>query len=814
MQVKMFDWTKIRELGNCAGYIRSIGTPVERDEGDGKIRFRHPPWRPESDSKGFVAGKDGWHDYAKNEKGSIIDACAKAEFDGDIWQAQERLGEMLGLEPTKEVAKEKKKIVATYDYFDLGGKLRHQTVRFSPKEFAQRQPSDIDPNEYIWSLKGIEPILYRMIDWIDKPWVCVVAGEKDADNLLGLGIYATTNPMGEGNWRKEYNEHFAGKKVVVIPDNDETGEKYAAEVRQALFGVASEVRIVRPPNVQEKGDISDWLALPSIKALSDRGKQEALFELIKKVAPESDATIPEEKAEEDNASAAKKANREPFSNYHIVEYEYPSGTKEVKEPYHINELVDEIFLRFWSFPRRIGGVLFDHDRKSDEIRYISSPVELFTWIQEKSHQPVKWGRIEGAVTQEQLYYAVLANATRYEMISSVPSWPHREDVYYTFREIPEATKDRRHFNKFCSFFCPASEADALLLRVFAASPVYFRRKVDRPLWIIDSSEGPGVGKTKLAEMVAALYGGNDPEASEPFWFSAKDLDDQTAERGERRLLSSSGRKKKMVVIDNVTGVFRCPRLARWLTQGSLSGLPPYGRGEETRPNDLSYVITANSATIDRDLIDRGFFLELMRHPSDRERWETEVMEYIEKHRLEIFADIMAILNDGFTEKARFRKTTRNGQWEREILLPVLGSLDNLSLIFKQNKHRQQTSDSDLEDAETIREKFIEQIRECRLNPETDCVWIRSEALRDWAQLAIPGFGGKTGRASTHLLRNMAKSGMIPELSAEPRVYPHSGKSRRRGMMWNPAAYVNAVKANETTAGIVNIISEKGAVLDF
>jgi len=43
---------------------------------------------------------------------------------------------------------------------------------------------------------------------------------KAADNLIAIGITATTNPMGAGKWRDDFGEFPRGADVVVLPDND------------------------------------------------------------------------------------------------------------------------------------------------------------------------------------------------------------------------------------------------------------------------------------------------------------------------------------------------------------------------------------------------------------------------------------------------------------------------------------------------------------------------------------------------------------------------------------------------------------------
>ena len=89
--------------------------------------------------------------------------------------------------------------------------------------------------------------------------VFVVEGEKDVDRLRGDGVVATCNPMGAGNWRREYSEFLRGRNVVLIPDNDEAGRQHAGKVAHALDAVAASVGIVELPGVPERGDVTAWL---------------------------------------------------------------------------------------------------------------------------------------------------------------------------------------------------------------------------------------------------------------------------------------------------------------------------------------------------------------------------------------------------------------------------------------------------------------------------------------------------------------------------------------------------------------------------
>lgn len=123
----------------------------------------------------------------------------------------------------------KGKIIATYGYVDETGELLFQVVRLQPKTFRQRRPDG--KGGWDWSVKGTRLVPYRLPDLLEavaaEEIVFVVEGEKDVENLRALGIPATCNPMGAGKWPEDFSQFFAGARVVVIPDNDESGRKHA-----------------------------------------------------------------------------------------------------------------------------------------------------------------------------------------------------------------------------------------------------------------------------------------------------------------------------------------------------------------------------------------------------------------------------------------------------------------------------------------------------------------------------------------------------------------------------------------------------------
>jgi putative DNA primase/helicase len=160
-------------------------------------------------------------------------------------------------------------IVATYGYRDETGALRYQVLRYEPKDepktFRQRRPNGTDGG-FIWNTNGVTPLPYRLPDLLaDRgATVFIVEGEKDVDNLAEIGILATCNTggavrEGEGKWQPEISRWFAGRNVVIVPDNDEPGRAHARDVAAKLAGIAASIRILELPGLQPKGDVSDWI---------------------------------------------------------------------------------------------------------------------------------------------------------------------------------------------------------------------------------------------------------------------------------------------------------------------------------------------------------------------------------------------------------------------------------------------------------------------------------------------------------------------------------------------------------------------------
>ena len=222
----------------------------------------------------------------------------------------------------KEWSKEQvqdRRIEKTYDYTDEEGELLFQVVRYEPKAFRQRRPDEAEVGKYIPNLKGVRRVLYRLSELIKggDP-VFILEGEKDVDNLREWGLTATCNPMGAEKWRsqqKEYNHHLEGRDIIIIPDNDEEGERHLLQVATSLQGIARNINVLRLPDAK---DFTEW------REKDKKNNTEERFLILAGEAPEwKEKGLLPEKDPSVIASGAKEEEEQP--KYDLTKTILPAG---------------------------------------------------------------------------------------------------------------------------------------------------------------------------------------------------------------------------------------------------------------------------------------------------------------------------------------------------------------------------------------------------------------------------------------------------------------------------------------------------------
>ncbi len=226
------------------------------------LRQRGREWRGpcpvhqgKDDNFAVNAETGAWFCHSQCQRGgSMVDL--EMELGGsDFKEAATEVDRIVGRAPRPD-----RRIVATYDYEDQQGALIFQVVRYDPKDFRQRRPDG--RGGWIWKTKGVPQVLYRLPRLKDAETVLVVEGEKDVASLERLGFTATCNPGGAGKWRKEHARALTGKRVIIVPDNDQPGREHADQVVDSLRQGAREIRIVTVPSGK---DVSDWIAAGATK---------------------------------------------------------------------------------------------------------------------------------------------------------------------------------------------------------------------------------------------------------------------------------------------------------------------------------------------------------------------------------------------------------------------------------------------------------------------------------------------------------------------------------------------------------------------
>lgn len=144
-----------------------------------------------------------------------------------------------------------KREVARYVYRDGGGTPLFVKIRFEPKDFVIEPPG-----------ADTKSTLYRLPEILAAPQsktVLWVEGEKAVDRLVALGFLATC-VGGASKSPDKAVKALKGRRVVILPDNDDAGAKHAETVARCLKAAGAHVaRILRLSNIPVKGDVVDFL---------------------------------------------------------------------------------------------------------------------------------------------------------------------------------------------------------------------------------------------------------------------------------------------------------------------------------------------------------------------------------------------------------------------------------------------------------------------------------------------------------------------------------------------------------------------------
>jgi putative DNA primase/helicase len=164
----------------------------------------------------------------------------------------------LGLEAVEQ-RRPKGKLVATYEYCDpISGTVSYRKMRFEAPDGSKATP-------FVPRRIG-EPLLYNGQRLAEHPLtepVFIVEGEKCCDALTRLGALALSGDTGaDSRWTDDHARLLQGRRIVLWPDNDVAGERYAANAVAAIRALdpRAQLHVIRIPDLPEGGDCADWVS--------------------------------------------------------------------------------------------------------------------------------------------------------------------------------------------------------------------------------------------------------------------------------------------------------------------------------------------------------------------------------------------------------------------------------------------------------------------------------------------------------------------------------------------------------------------------
>lgn len=146
------------------------------------------------------------------------------------------------------------------------------------------------------SLKDVHRVPYNLPSVLNSSLIYFVEGEKCADILIKNGLTATTLDSGANSvWYDYYNDYFDKKEVIIIPDNDNAGNKYAVKILEHI----PTANVIVLSDLDEKEDVYDWLKSGhNVSELGGLPKMNKTEFISKSSSKKTDVTKPNENIKE------------------------------------------------------------------------------------------------------------------------------------------------------------------------------------------------------------------------------------------------------------------------------------------------------------------------------------------------------------------------------------------------------------------------------------------------------------------------------------------------------------------------------------
>lgn len=548
--------------------------------------------------------------------------------------------------------------------------------------------------------------LYMLRTLGDATRVFVLEGEKCVKLAAGLGLVATTPAHGAQSPHKSDWSPLAGKEIVILPDADAPGEGFAKLIKKQLSSLSPlpTVRVVRLPNLPEKGDIEQWLAeRPQDPDEHPNWKEEARAELMALADAAPAEQLEQKPTTLFDASHRADQDEDRKASILVTEDEYDVNDQAIRA------LASDPNL-FHRGGRLITIIRDNHPNR--RIKRVGNPIRMVNIaepsIRERLTKYAKWWELKQTKNGEELktgrppswctsaimcreeypdlrYLEAVIEAPTLRADWSVlqqPGYDEQSGLFYEpsceFPLVPDAVSHDEAraaaaelLELVCDFpFYEVKDDGGLAHRAAWLSSVLTplaRQIVDWavPLFMVTANTAAS-GKSKLVDIAAILTTGRDAPRSPYF-------DDEAEIKKSITAIAIEG--DRIVLFDNIPngGNFGGAALDTLLT-----GITWKDRilGESRRTGELPmttvWYATGNNTTLKGDMLRRVINVRLLspeERPEQRDDFKIkELLKHVHQHRGQLVVAALKILR-GYDQAGRpqAKLTSMDYQsWSRSI----------------------------------------------------------------------------------------------------------------------------------------------------
>lgn len=464
--------------------------------------------------------------------------------------------------------------------------------------------------------------------------------------------------------------------------------------------------------------------------------------------------------------------------------------------------------KFSTLLRSRGGI--------SRIRWLPSQEQFRAWLHERTrlkfHDRMDCDRCN-FVGVGDLFHSLGGNeSTReYCAVEVRPHYPVLRGHYYAWSQ-PAKTPESRgeggwYLKRLLEFFdnCKDRNSVAVLLAAIL-TPGWGGPYGKRPSFVATAADR-GYGKSTICEMIAKIWGG----------YISINYEQRNDEELYQRLLSTEAMVKRVAIIDNVKGTFASSTVEQLITSEMISGKRMY-TGEASRPNIMTYFITANGVRLSRDMASRSYCIELVK-PEYRPNWDEELAQFVFDHAEDVICDAGMLLQRPV--KSVCSKLDRWGRWVKEVLCRACDYLGDVTpdQVMESTRLFRDECDDDAEEARLLVAGVIESVACDKENgwvwtngvtkeltfqggPSED-VFVTSTKMTNWFKdiLSKPKLGAKQ---VNNIMREHMEAGRMKEIKYTRRSAANGYEVAAEDVRKFLAAYEERAKGKATAQAATEV----------